>query len=349
LLPKEFYESEYITGVNYYMSDTMKAWRFHEFGSPRRLKLEDIPVPQPRPDEVLVKLDYASLNPADVFLIVGQYPGAAQPPLIPGRDGCGVVEIAAKGGRFHQGDMVVMVGSELGVRRDGTFAQYVTIPERFLSPLPQGWTTQQGAAAPLVHLTASYVLRILGKIKPNNSVLITGASGGVGTAALIQAKSYSAKVAALSRDPQKRERLTDLGADAVFDPEDEDLVKNVIDFFDGRGADIVVENIAGEFLAQSVKMCAEEGMIALVGMLGGIRARLYLPEILFRRIRLLGVFLGQSPPEQAHILWQDVVELLQKTGRRPLVDSEFPLNQLREAFSHMRSGPMGKVLLGPLN
>ena len=118
----------------------MKSCRFHEFGKIENLKLEEIDVPEPGENEALIKLDYAALNPADRFLVMGRYPNPGKPPFAVGRDGCGVVEKAASGGKFKVGDSVIILRSQIGITREGTLAQYVAAPEESLAPLPEGWT-----------------------------------------------------------------------------------------------------------------------------------------------------------------------------------------------------------------
>ena len=131
----------------------MKSWRVHEFGTIENLKLEEIQVPKPGVGEVLIELEFAALNPADRLLVEGNYPRPGTPPFAVGRDGCGVV-VGSHGERFKVGDRVIILRCEIGVTREGTLAEYVTAPEEVLAPLPAGWTPQEGAAAPLVNLTA---------------------------------------------------------------------------------------------------------------------------------------------------------------------------------------------------
>ena len=182
----------------------MRAWKFDQFGALENLRLGESPVPTPGPGEALVKLEFAALNPADYFLIMGQYPRPGKPPFSVGRDGCGVIE-ASTSGAFEKGDRVVMLRSDIGVTRDGTLAEYVAVPEESLAPCPENWTPEEAAAAPLVHLTAWRALVIQGEVDATKTVMVTGASGGVGTAAVQQAKALGARVVALSRSAAKRE------------------------------------------------------------------------------------------------------------------------------------------------
>ncbi|MBI5091690.1 MAG: zinc-binding dehydrogenase [Candidatus Hydrogenedentes bacterium] len=247
----------------------MKSWRFHEFGSLDNLRLEDIPVPEPQHNEALIRLEFAALNPADAYLIRGKYPRAGTPPFAVGRDGCGVIERCPEG-RFKPGDRVVILRSDIGVTREGTLAEYVCVPEDSLAPLPHGWSPEEGAAGPLVFLTAWQALVTKGDIASGKTVLVDGASGGVGTAAVMLAHAYGARVIALSRDAKKRRRLVELGAHAALDTADPGLEKQVKEALGGGRADIVIENLAGPYLQKSINLAAEQGRIMIVGLLAGL-------------------------------------------------------------------------------
>jgi len=327
----------------------MKSWRFHEFGKIENLRLEEIPAPEPGPDEALVRLDFAALNPADQFLVLGQYPRPGQPPFAVGRDGSGVVEQAPPEGRFKPGDRVVILRGEIGVRREGTLAQYVSVPEASLAPLPAGWSPQEGAAGPLVFLTAWLALMDEGGLKPGQTVLITGASGGVGTAALMLAKAVGARVVALSRSEAKRRRLQELGADFTFDSDDPDLIERVQEALGGGRADVVVENLAGPFLQKSIYLTGTRGRICVVGLLAGLSSEINIGSILFKQIHIIGIAVGNTTPLEAQETWQKIVRTLDQSGQRPLIDRVFAIEQVQEAFAYMSKGPLGKVLVGPMN
>lgn len=327
---------------------TMKSWRFHQFGPIEGLKPEEIPVPKPGPGEALVRVEFAALNPADRFLVMGLYPRPGKPPFAVGRDGCGTIAVPAEGGRFRAGDRVILLRSEVGVTREGTLAQYVTVPEESLAPLPAGWSPEEGAAGPLVQLTAWQALVDEGGCGPGKTVLVTGASGGVGTAAVMQAHALGARVVALSRSPEKRARLLELGADFAIDTDDPKLVKTVQEVLGGGRCDIVVENLAGPFLQKSLELAAYRGRVCVMGLLAGLESKIAIGSFMFKRVHIVGIAVGDYSPAEAQAAWTGIVETLGRTGARPLVDRTFPFDDVQGAFARLAQGPMGKVVVGPM-
>lgn len=321
----------------------MRAWKFDEFGGLENLRLVEAPTPEPQAGEALVKLEYAALNPADYFLIQGKYPRAGKPPFSVGRDGCGVVEWSA--GRFEKGDRVVVLRSDIGVTRDGTLAEYVAVPEESLAPAPADWTPEEAASAALVHLTAWRALVIQGEVDATKTVMVTGASGGVGTAAVQQAKALGARVVALSRSAEKRKALEALGADVTIDSDAEDLEARVKKALNGGRVDVVVENLAGPFVQKSINVLAERGRIMIVGLLAGLTSEFVVGTVIFKQARIEGVQVGAYAPEESQEAWSRIVETLDKSKMRPVVDRVFPMGEVHEAFDHLKSGPLGKVLI----
>jgi NADPH2:quinone reductase len=297
----------------------------------------------PEAGEALVRLEFAALNPADRFLVEGLYPTNRKPPFAVGRDGCGVVEKSS--GRFREGDRVVVLRSDVGVSREGTLAEFVTVPEESLAPLPDGWSSEEGAAGPLVLLTAWQALVDEGELKGGQTVLVTGASGGVGIAAVILAKALGACVVALSRSETKRAALRKLGADVALDSEHPDLPEAIKQSIDGGRIDVVVENLGGDYIKHSLEALAPHGRICLVGLLAGRTAEIPVGLMLFKRARVVGVHVGDYTAEQSALAWRRLVEALAKAGARPIVDRVFDLEEVPDAFAHLDSGPMGKVLI----
>ena len=322
----------------------MRAWRFSEFGDIKNFQLGEHPGPDLENGDLLVKLNFAALNPADRLLVEGRYPGAGKLPLTVGRDGSGTIEDANGSDRFAKGDSVIMLRSEVGITRQGTLAEYVAVPERYLAPLPEGWTMEEGAAGPLVYLTAWKALMIQGGVQAGEDVLVTGASGGVGVAAIQLAKALGARVVALSRDAEKRQKLLALGADVVLDSSASDLEDRIRDACDG-GVDLIVENLSGPFIQTGINVANLNARIMVIGLLAGPVAEIQLGLVLFKQVRIEGVHVGKFLPAEATAAWHDIVQTLEGANAKPLIDRVFPMEEVQEAFAHLAGGHLGKVLV----
>jgi NADPH2:quinone reductase len=323
----------------------MRAWRFHDFGDLSNYRLEDVERPIPTPGEVLVRLEFASLNPADRLLIEGRYPGAGKPPLTVGRDGSGIVEDPGASARFKRGDAVLVLRSEIGITRQGTLAEYVAVPEEVLAPVPEGWSMEEAAAAPLVYLTAWKALVSQGRLKPGENVLVTGASGGVGIAAVQLGHALGAQVVALTRDPAKGDRLLALGADVTLNDSAGDLAAQVKKACGGAGPDLVIEHLGGARLHEHVAMLNMNGRVMVIGLLAGRKSELDMGQVLFKQARIEGVHVGQFAPAEAQTAWTAVVNTLGKAGARPVLDKVFGMDEVHEAFARLTGGHLGKVLV----
>src|SRR5437868_9346034 len=200
----------------------MKAWLLDSIGGGvGQLRLADVPDPKPQAGEVLLDVLYAALNPADRYLAKGQYPAKPALPHILGRDGMGsVVQVGPQVTEVGMGDRRAILRGMVGVEKPGTFAERVAVPVQNLVEIPEGWSEQEAAGATLVYLTAYQALTTWGPLAPSSVVLVTGASGGVGVAAVQLAAAMGYTVLALSRSQEKRQRLRQLGASATFDPAD---------------------------------------------------------------------------------------------------------------------------------
>ncbi len=327
------------------MTDEMRTWRFHKFGTLSNLKLETIPVPTPKGDECLIEVAYAGLNPADMFLVMGRYEGAGTPPFAVGRDGAGTVTVPDEGGRFNVEQRVVALRGTLGITREGTLADYVVAPAAQLAPLPDGWTMEQGAANPLVLLTAWQALTLAAGVTAGQTVVITGASGGIGTASLLLAKALNAKTIALSRSPTKRARLLELGADHVLDSNGDHVQEAIGDL---GGADCVIETIAGPSLKRSLAFTNNHGHVCVIGALGGIRSDISPLDLIFKRVAIHGIQVSLYTDEELAPAWEQIIQCLSPNGSTVPVDTIYPFLEVQAAFAHLRRGPLGKILVGPM-
>lgn len=325
----------------------MKAWLIDDLKSGiEQLRIGTVMDPEPAAGEVVVKLAFASLNPADRYLAMGQYPAKPSLPHILGRDGVGeVVEVAPDVKSLKIGDRVLLLRSEIGVSKPGTFAEKVAVPAESLAPVPARWNAEQSAGAPLVYLTAYQALTMWGKLPPHSVVLVTGASGGVGVAAVQLAEAMGYDVVALSRSESKRQKLERLGADHTVDPTDPAWPKTVKQVLGHRRVDLAVDNIGGESFKGVIETLAEHGRVSCVGQLAGPVPNFSPATLFFRRLRVGGVAVGAYTAAESQDAWKAVLALMEASRAEPLVDAVFPFEQLPKAFEKLAAGPMGKVVL----
>lgn len=326
--------------------EPMKAWLLDSLAGIDALRLGDFPDPAAAPGEVVLKLDYAALNPADRYLAEGQYPARPAFPHVLGRDGVGTIVSVGPGVTdWNPGDRAAVLRSDVGVNRPGTFAELAAVPADSIVPVPHGWTDEQAASATLVYCTAYQALTMWGDLPANAIVLITGASGGVGVATLHLAKAMGFTVVALSRSQQKQKVLRDMGADFTLDPQKPKWSMHVKDVLGPRRVDLAVDNIGGDDFNRLLDTLGASARVSCVGRLAGPVPQFNTAALFFRRLRIGGVAVGTYSRDEAHAAWDAVLELLNKTGARPVIDRVFPFADLPAAFARLAEGPMGKVLV----
>jgi NADPH2:quinone reductase len=328
----------------------MRAWLMDSYDGVGRLRLGEVADPRPGPGQALLRVRFAALNPADAFLAQGMYPARPKLPHVLGRDGAGeVLEVGNGVDNARVGDTVAVLRGSTGVDEWGTLAEKVVVPASNIVPIPAGWSLEQTAGAPLVFLTSWQALTqwsdppappVEGTV-----LLVTGASGGVGTATVLLGKSMKLTVVGLSRSPEKAAQLKELGADSVFSPEDPNLRKAVAAAIAPRKVDLAVDNVAGPLFNDVVAMLGQGGRISVVGRSAGAVPEFNTATLFFRRNRIGGVSVGDHAPEQAQAAWRQIVARLDALGRRPVVDGVFPFAEVPAAFARLAAGPMGKVLV----
>lgn len=328
----------------------MRAWLMDSYHGVAQLRLDEIPDPKPGPADVLLKVRYAALNPADAFLAQGLYPAKPTLPHILGRDGVGDVELVGSHvGNIHVGDTVGILRCEIGMETPGTLAEKVVVPAESLVSIPTGWSLEEMAGAPLVFLTAWQALTQWNDPpRPpakRSALLVTGASGGVGVASVLLGKSMDLVVIALSRDPEKRTKLQALGADFVFDPEDRSLVKSVSATITPEKVRLAIDCVGGKLFPRIIAVLGHDGRISIVGRSGGAVPEFNTATLLFRRIRIGGVSVGDYTILAAQAAWKEIVGRLETVGHRPQIDSIVPFEEVKKGFARLAQGPMGKVLV----
>lgn len=323
----------------------MRAWLLNDFKGLGCLRLAEVDTPRPDKGEVLIRLRFAALNPADRFLAENLYPARPKLPHILGRDGMGVVEAIGAGVTgVAAGESVCILRGDAGVSEPGTFAEFVVVPEEAVVSAPRGWTAEESAAGALVFLTAHQALQQWGPFE-KGTVLITGISGGVGLASLQLAKTYGHRVIGTTRGTAKAARLREFGADLLIDPADADLRAKVKDFTAKKGVDLIIDNVAGELFNVLLDTLGYGGRISVVGMLAGNVPNFSTAKLLFKRVRIGGVLVTDYQGAQAREHWATIVARLDGARQRPVVDSIFSFDKLPAAFDRLAAGPFGKVVL----
>jgi NADPH:quinone reductase-like Zn-dependent oxidoreductase len=321
----------------------MKAIRIHKFGDTEDvLQYEDVPIPEPKPSEVLIKVDAASLNRADLSLRKGAYRiSPDQLPVIPGREFAGTVEkLGANVSEFKVGQRVV------GYPSLGGYAEYAVANASEARPVPDGVTSAQAAAAPTVFLTAWFGLLTDGNLKSGDWLLVQGGSSGVGTAAVQIGKHLGAKVIATTGSEEKARRLRKLGADLTIDVSQNDFLPEVMRVTNNRGVDVVLEMIGGEVYQKSLKALAPAGrLFSIGGAFGSIPDS---PPNLTegRKATRFSItnYLKAKPEDFKQL--DEILRLVQQKKFQIPIDKSFPLSETRAAQRYLQGRDhFGKVIL----
>ena len=313
-------------------------------GGPEKLVAETLPVPQPDPGEILVRIKAAGVNRADVLQRQGLYPPPEGASLIPGLEFAGdVVRRGSDTSRFKIGDKVtaLVVG--------GGYAQFCAVPEVQALPIPKGLDYVQAACLPETFFTVWTNVFERGRLKSGETFLVHGGASGIGTTAIMLAKAFGARVfATCSGD--KRAAVERLGAERAIDYRTEDFVAVLQSLTAGRGVDVVLDMVGGEYFQRNLQVLAVEGRLLQIATLHGAKAEIDLILIMQNRLSVSGSGLRyRSIVDKAAIAAQLEAKIwpLLETGLiRPVVDSTFPLESATEAHRRLEAAlHIGKVIL----
>src|SRR5258706_1193931 len=340
----------------------MKAIRFHEFGGPEVLQYEDVPDPQPRTDEILVRVKACALNHLDLFIRKG-LPGIKLP-HINGSDVSGdVAEVGEYITDVQKGERVLLAPmtfcnhcefcsrgqqnfcrqfSVLGYAQDGGNAEYIAVPRYAVIPIPKELTYDEAASIPLVFLTAWHMLVGRCDVKPGQIVLVLGGGSGVGSAAIQIAKLLGAKVIATAGDETKLDKSRELGADYTVHHYKEKISDEVRKITAKQGVDVVFEHVGEATWTESVKSLKYGGKLVTCGATSGTNAQFDIRVLFAKQLSFLGSYMGNIG--ELHEVLKHVF-----SGRlKPVVDKTFPLREARAAHERLEDGKQfGKVVLNP--
>ena len=325
----------------------MKAIRVHEYGGPAVLKLEDIPDPKPGPGELLVRIRAAGVNPVDAYMHTGTY--ARKPPLpyTPGQDGAGEIEaIGADVTGFKAGDRVYISGTGNTVAGAGTYAERAICTSSQLHRLPARASFGQGAALGVPYCTAYRALFQRTAAKPGETVLVHGATGGVGIAAVELAHSRGLTVIGSGGTDKGLAAVKEHGADIVVNHRAPNYTEDIMRATDGRGVNLIVEMAAHVNLDRDLGLLAKWGRIVVVGNRG--RVEIDARQAMGRDAAILGMTLFNVTDVEFVEIHAALIAGLENGALSPLVGREFPLAEAMRAHEAvMEPGALGKTVLVP--
>ena len=318
----------------------MKAIRVQQFGEPEVLQAVDVPDLIPGPGQVLVRLHAAGVNPVETYIRAGQYPRLPDLPYTPGTDGAGVIaacgpDVAA----WATGARVYLAGS-----LTGTYAEQTLCAPAHLHSLPAAISFAQGAALGVPYTTAHVALFHRGQARPGETILIHGATGGVGLAVVQIAHSAGLRVLATGGTEAGRALAQKEGADAVFDHHATDSARQILDSTGGRGVDLIVELLANVNLGKDLSLLAPSGRVVVVGSRGPVEINPR--DLMARNADIRGVMVFGTPPDVLSETHRALVAGLEKGALRPIIGHEYPLSEAPQAHRAIMSpGAVGKIVL----
>lgn len=320
----------------------MKAIQVFKFGEPSVMQVKDVADLSAGPGEVVVTIKAAGVNPIDSYIRSGNYPLNISLPYTPGMDGAGLIKQFGEGvSEFSEGERVYIAAAQSGL-----YAEEVVCSKDVVMPLPDNISFSQGAAIGIPYATAWRALFSKAQAVARETVLIHGASGGVGTAAVLLAKNAGLTVIGTAGTPKGLDLIRSLGADFAFDHSNPGYQNEIQKCTAGRGVDIILEMLANVNLALDLEMIAFHGRLVVIGCRGNV-------EINPRRVMqkdaaILGMIIMNTERQQLQKIYSSLNQCLQNGKLAPVVGREFSLKDAAQAHAAIMSpGAFGKIVLIP--
>ena len=324
----------------------MRAVRVHQLTGPKALKVDELPEPQPDEGEVRIDVRAAGVNFPDVLLSYGKYQFKPEPPFVPGGEAAGVVSAVGAG----------VTGLKVGDRVaatmvNGAFAQAVVVNALAAVKLPDAVSFETAAATTLTYGTTYHALVDRGGLKPGETLLVLGAAGGVGVAAIQLGKALGAKVIAAASTPQKLQFCRAQGADEGIDYGTEDLKERVKALTGGDGANVIYDPVGGRYSEPALRAIAWEGRFLVVGFAAGDIPKMPLNLLLLKGCAVLGVFWGQFAMREIEKNRANLARVFAWVAEgklKPHVDAVLPFARAAEALERLEQRAVqGKLILVP--
>jgi len=322
---------------------TMKAVRVHRFGGPEVLQVDtNVPVPEVGDDQVLVRVVFAGVNPVETYIREGQYSRLPDLPYTPGSDAAGYVQQLGRNvTTLKVGDRVFVSGTSTNT---GSYSQYVVSDSTYVFPLHPRLSFAQGASLGVPFFTAYKALILRAETKPGETVLIHGASGAVGTAAVQIARALGAIVVGTAGTKEGMDVVTKCGAHHVFNHNHKNYDKKMVEHL-GTGFDVIIEHLANINLGHDVQMMKERARVMIVGCRGAVSINprhLMLPEASIR-----GVSLGSTTPSEWSEMGAAIVAGIEAGWVSPVINKEYTMDQVAQVHHDIvhSKGAKGKLVL----
>ncbi|MGV0961354.1 MAG: NADPH:quinone oxidoreductase family protein [Limnohabitans sp.] len=322
----------------------MHAWLCENPTGVDALTWKELPTPTPGPGQVLIEIQAASLNFPDLLIVQNKYQMKPELPFVPGSEYAGVVQALGEGvTHLKVGQTVACLSGT------GGFGTHTLAPAKLCMPLPAGFPPVDAAAFIMTYATSHHALVDRAALKAGETVLVLGAAGGVGTAAIQIAKAMGAKVIAAASTDEKCALCKSLGADATINYSTENLRDALKSLTEGKGPDVVYDPVGGEFAEPAFRSIAWRGRYLVVGFAGGPIPALPLNLPLLKGASLVGVFWGDFARREPQANAAMMAELAQWYGQgkiKPVIDRTMPMAELKAAYAHMGSrGVKGKLVM----
>jgi len=322
----------------------MQAWLCETLDGIGAMRWQTVPTPEPGAGQVRIVVKAASLNFPDLLIVEGKYQVKPPLPFVPGSEFSGVVEAVGEGVKhLNAGDAVAALGST------GGFATHAVVPAASVMPLPPGFELEDGAAFAFTYGTSHHALMDRAALKAGETVLVLGAAGGVGSAAVQIAKAAGARVIAAASSADKCAFCATLGADATIDYSKDNLREQLKALTEGKGPDVVYDPVGGEFAEPAFRSIAWRGRYLVVGFAGGGIPALPWNLALLKGASVVGVFWGDFVRREPKAHMASMMQLAQWYGQglvKPAIDLRLPMSELPAAYARMGSRQVrGKLVL----
>ena len=324
---------------------SMTAVEIREPGPPQVLRAIERPVPQVGPGEVLIRIAAAGVNRPDVMQRKGIYPPPPGITDIPG------LEVAGEVVRVGEGVSEPALGSRVcALVAGGGYAQYVSAPAVQCLPIPASLSLEQAAVLPETFFTVWLNVFERARLRKDETLLVHGGASGIGTTAILLGKAFDARVIVTAGSAQKCAACRELGADVAINYREGDFVEATLRATDGKGADVILDMVGGDYLARNTAAAAVEGRIALIATQGGSKSELDLRPLMLKRLTITASTLRAQPVTNkgriAAALKENVWPLFQTRQLKPVIYARFPLADAAGAHRLMESDThIGKLVL----